>query len=90
MHALNVANHVVQRRVISQNKVFIDGQAELISNVSHDFGLFDRVNTQFTFEILIQFNEIGRIAGVFHHDGHDRCGHGSIVDLRRRCWGRGW
>ena len=88
LHSLNVANHVVQRRVVGQHEVLVNRKRELVTDVSHDFGLLHRVNAQFTFQVLIEFNEISGVARVFDHNGHHRGGHLSIVNDRG--WGRCW
>ena len=85
LHSLNVANHVVQRRVVGQHEVLVNRKRELVADVRHDFGLLHRVNAQFTFQILIEFNEISGIARVFDHNGHHRGGHLSIVNDRYCC-----
>ena len=43
--------------------------------VDHDLGLLDRINAQFTFQILVQFNEVCRISGVLDNDIDDLLRH---------------
>ena len=45
-HALDVADHVIQRRVVCEDKVLVNGQTEFVPDVRHDFRLLDRVNAQ--------------------------------------------
>ena len=85
-HPLDVANHVVEGRVVGQDEIFVHRESELVADVRHDLGLFHRINPQFTFQILVQFDEISGIARVFHHHGHDRGGHFGIVDHGGGCW----
>ena len=59
LHALDVANHVVQRWMVGENKVLVNGKSKLVSNVRHDFGLLHCVNTQLTLKVLVEFNEVG-------------------------------
>ena len=65
LHALDVANHVVQRWMVGENKVLVTGKSKLVSNVRHDFGLLHCVNAQSHFKVLVEFNEVGRIPGVW-------------------------
>ncbi len=98
MHALNVANHVVQGRIVGQNEILVHRQAEVRANIGHDFGLLDRINAEFALQILVQLDEICGVASVVDHDlddgGHDRLivhGGGCGRDVRRRLnRGGGW
>ena len=83
-HALDVTDHVVQRRMIGQDEVLVDGKGEFVANIGHDFRLLHRINAQFTLEVLVEFNEISRIPRVFNHNGHDRGRHFSVVNHGRR------
>ena len=49
-------------------------------DVCHDFGLFYRINAQLAFEVLVEFNEVGRIAGVVNHHLNHSSGHRSVVN----------
>ena len=68
-----IDNHVIERGVLGENEGFVDGEAVEISQFRHDLGLFDRVNAEFTLEVLIQFNEVGWVARVFDDDRDDLC-----------------
>ena len=76
---------MIERGVVGEHEIFVHGQAKPFPNVRHDLGLFDRINAEFPFQILVEFNEIGRVAGVVHHDVDDGGHHGLIVDGG---WGR--
>ena len=86
MHPLNIADHVVERGVVGEHEVFVDGKAKSVTDVGHDFGLLHRVNTQFTFEVLVEFNEICGVTRVFNDDRYDGRRHFGVVD--HRCWCR--
>ena len=93
LHFDNVRREVIQCWMVRQDKVLVDRQGEVVSDFRHDFGLFDRVNAQFSFEVLVHFDEICGIARVFYHnlnqDGFDvwpvSSGDGWCI---RRCGGR--
>ena len=70
-HALDVADHVIERRVIGQDEIFVHRETEAVTDVGHDFGLLDRINTKFAFEVLVQFNEVRWVTGVVHHHLND-------------------
>ena len=42
----------------------VDWQTEILPQVSHDFGLFHRINSQLTLQVLIEFDEVDRVASV--------------------------
>ena len=86
---------MIECGVIGENEILVNGQAKLVSNVGHNLGLLDRINAQFTFEVLVEFNEVGRIASVVHHDFNHGCDHAFVVHhgpsrsrRRRRRWCR--
>ena len=73
--------------MICENKVFVHGQPKGVADFGHDFGLFDRVNPEFALQVLVQFNEVGRIARMSHHNGHHGFGHACVLNnLRRFMW----
>ena len=96
LHSLNVSNHMIQGWVLRKNECFVNREIEMLSNVNHDFCLLDRINTEFTFQILVQFNEVRWVTGVFDDDinysldhistrcygcwSWNRCNHGSFYD----------
>jgi hypothetical protein len=82
LHALDVPNHVVQRWMVGENKVLVNGQPEFVSDVRHDFGLLHRINAQLTLKVLVEFNEIGRIPGVVNNDRNNGSGHLGVVNGR--------
>ena len=69
-HPLDVAHHVVERRVVREQEVLVHGQREARPDVGHDLGLLDRVNAKFTLKVLVHFDEVSRVAGVLHDDRH--------------------
>ena len=89
-HALDVADHVIQRRVVCEDKVLVNGQTEFVPDVRHDFRLLDRVNAQLSLKVLVEFNEVRRVARVFNHHGHNRRRHRCIIHRGgwSRCCGR--
>ena len=73
LHARQVRQHVVERRMVGEHEVLVHGQREPVPKRRHDFGLLDRVNAQLAFQILIHFDELCRVACVFD----DHFNHGS-------------
>ena len=63
-----VGNHVIQRGVLTQHERLIHGQAVEVPKLSHNLGLLDRVNSEFTFQVLIQFDEVSRVTRVLDND----------------------
>ena len=85
---------MVECWVVGKHEVLVNGQGEAVANVRHDLGLFHGVNAEFTLQILVQFNEVSRVAGVFDHDLNDGLRHRSVVHRRssrggNRCRDRG-
>ena len=70
---------MVERGVIGKNEILVHRQAKLVADIGHDLGLLDCINAQLTFEVLVEFNEVGRIAGVVHHDLDHGCDHAFVV-----------
>ena len=87
-HPLNVADHVVQGRVVSEDEILVHGKGEAFANFGHDFGLLDRVNAEFALEVLVEFNEIGRVPRMADNHFNHRRGHGLITHHGglRRWW----
>ena len=85
---LDVSNHMIQGRVVGQDKILIDREVEPVPNIGHDFGLFDGVNTQFTFEVLVKFHKVCRIASMIDNDLNNDAYHSFIADRSCccRCW----
>ena len=67
LHLDDVRREVVQRGMVSQHEILVDGKSEAVSDLSHDFRLLHRIDAQFAFEVLVHLNEIGRISGVVNH-----------------------
>ena len=84
LHALDVTDHVIEGWMVSQNKVLIHRQTKSVANVGHDLRLLDRINAQFAFQVLIEFDEVGGIARVLDHNLDHGADHVSIVHHRRR------
>ena len=80
--------------MVREQEVLVDGQREAGSDVSHDLGLLDRIDAQFSLEVLIHLDEISRVARVLNDHGNNRldqvtsigCGDGSWSD---GCFQRG-
>ncbi len=90
LHLDDVRGEVVEGRVVGQDEVLVNWQRKPVSNFSHDLGLLHGVNAQFTFQILVHFNEIGRITCVADHDfDQDRFNIGPRTS-NRWCRGRLW
>ena len=65
----------------------------MLSDIDHDFCLFDSINTKFSFKILVKFNKVCRITSVFHNNINHSLHHISTCCWSRGAycsWGRGW
>ena len=67
MHFDDVSREMIQCRVVGKDEILVNRQAKSIPNLGHDFGLLDRINAEFTFEVLIHFDEVSGIASMAHH-----------------------
>ena len=63
-----VGNHVIQRGVLTQHERLVHGQAVEVPKLSHNLGLLDRVNPEFTFQVLIQFDEVSRVTRMLDNN----------------------
>ena len=75
LHALDIANHMVQGWMFCKNEGFVHWQVEVLANIDHDFCLLDRINTKFTFKILIKFYKISGITCVLDDHIDHRLNH---------------
>ena len=92
-HSLDVADHVIEGWIVCQHEILVHGKTEPFTDVRHDFGLFHRINAQFTLEVLIEFNKVRRVASVLDHDLNDRAHQFTVLNhggggsgWRRCCW----
>ena len=63
-----VGNHVIQRGVLTQYERLVHWKAVEIPKLSHNLGLLYRVNSEFTFQVLIQFDEVCGVTGMLDND----------------------
>ena len=70
---------MIERWVVGQQEIFVHWEVEDGANVGHDFGLLDRVNAQFAFEVLVEFDEILWVPGVLDHDLDQTCCNAPVV-----------
>ena len=70
---------MTQRRVVGENKVLIHGEVEPVANIGHDLSLLHRINAQFSFEVLVQFDKVSGITRVIDNNFDDGCNHAFVV-----------
>ena len=71
---------MIERRIVCEDEIFVHGQTKLLPDIGHDFRLLHRVNAQFAFKVLVEFNKVRRITGVVNHDFNHRGDHSLVVD----------
>ena len=80
---------MTQRRIVSENKILIHGEVKPVANIGHDLSLLHRINAQFSFEVLVQFDKVSRITRVIDDYFDDRGNHALVVH-RNATGGRNW
>ena len=84
---------MVQGWIVGQNEVLVHRQAESFTDLGHDLSLLHGVNAQLPFEVLVQFNKVGGVAGVIDDDlnhGGNRVAVGHHCGRRGLRGRRGW
>ncbi len=91
LHFDDVSREMIQRWVVGENEILVDGQTKPVTNLSHNFRLFHGINAQFPFEVLVEFNEVSGITGMaYHHRNQNVLNLGTrTLDCRRRRGGLG-
>ena len=100
------ADDVAEGGEVAEPHVLIAGDAELLAHGGEHLGLLDGVDAQVGFEVEIEVEQFGRVAGHVRDDLHDladhriiggpgggrsgRCGGGLRSCGRRRRCGSGW
>ena len=96
-HLDDVSSEVIQRRMVGENEVLVDGQSKAVTDFCHDFGLLHRINAQLSLEVLVHLNEVSRITRVVNHHGDQHLfdvsmgagrDNGDRNGCRSGCWGR--
>ena len=75
------ADDVVDGRVVAEFEFVVVVDAVFLADGGEQFGLFDGVDAEVGFEVEVDGEHLGRVAGLFGDEGDDACG--DRVD--RRC-----
>ena len=90
LHARQVRQHVVERRMVGEHEVLVHRQREPVTKRCHDFGLLDRINAQFTLKVLVHFDELCRVSCVFDDHFNHGCSDLFVAGVHRSgCCGSG-
>ena len=59
--------------MVGEHEILVHRQGEAIAQRCHDFRLFDGINAEFAFEVLVHLDEFSRIAGMLDDHFDHRC-----------------
>ncbi len=82
--SIDEANHVRQRGIVAQLAVLVARNVVDLANGREHFRLLDGVDAEVGFEIEIEVEHVGGIAGLLHHQRQDALLHG-IARCCRLC-----
>ena len=78
------AEDVVEGRVVAELELVVAFDAVFLADGGEQFGLLDGVDAEVGFEVEVEGQHLGGVAGLFGDEGHDACGDGVDRHGRRR------
>ena len=67
------ADDVVDRRVVAELEFVVAFDAVFLADGGEQFGLFDGVDAEVGFDVEVDGEHLGRVAGLFGDEGDDAC-----------------
>ena len=67
---------MVEGRVVAELELVVAFDAVFLADGGEQFGLFDGVDAEVGFEVEVEGEHLGGVAGLFGDEGDDACGDG--------------